>query len=808
MGSTRRTQPEPPESKPGVRPNENSSVRSAGPAGELSDGQPQLTTELSRDLNLFHLTMMGLGMMIGAGVFLGIGNAMYFAGPGGVLLTFALNCLLALFTAMSYAELSSAIPRAGGAYNFARIGFGRGTSFMAGWIEWFASSVAGSMYAITFAIYTVRYLQALGLLTWLAEPTVLVKPVATMIAVFFLYINYRGASETGKVGAIMTAGQTLFLLFIGAVGVVVAIRDPSRLANFQPFLPYGWRPLFVTMGFTYVAFEGFEVIAQAGDEAVNPKQNLPRAMLYSVYVVGLTYLVVAFAAVIAVKAGSPGVSSAPWEWIASFRERGFGEAVARLIPAGNFLLTLAVIFASTSALNATVYSATRASYALGRDRMLPPLFSRISKRRKTPWFALLATGGIVLLVATALPTLDVASSASMMFLFLFFLVNLCVIRIRLNMGDELQYGYLMPLFPLLPLLAISVQVVLAAELREMSLIAWIVAPAWTAVGILIYRFYSRSRALPSESDVRVIEEERAPEGGEYRIMVPIANPANALSLVWHTHRLASLRPSRIKLLHMVPVPDQVFLSDAERHLTEGREGIVEAMLYLIQRFPITTTIRYCRNIARGIVSAVREKKIDLLIMGWHGRRGDRRFKLGSTLDPVISRAPCNVVILKDCGKRSFQSVLVPLFGDANDIFALQIADSLTDPDSGLIGVLAVRKARRRGRSPGPRGDAHNDGISRQKGKPGASERYIQRLLRQVKLPASRVQVLEEAPGEATRRILRQSGEHEAAVVGLQASVLRRVGVLSAAEQVSRRWPGALVMVKASQGLRDWTKRWI
>ena len=89
--------------------------------------------------------MMGLGMMIGAGVFIGIGISVREAGPGGVLLTFALTGLIALFTAMSFAELSSAIPRAGGAYNFTRIAFGRGPSFLAGWMEWFASSVAGSL---------------------------------------------------------------------------------------------------------------------------------------------------------------------------------------------------------------------------------------------------------------------------------------------------------------------------------------------------------------------------------------------------------------------------------------------------------------------------------------------------------------------------------------------------------------------------------------------------------------------------------------------------------------------------------------
>ena len=98
----------------------------------MTSDKTSVSAELSRDLTLFHVTMMGLGMMIGAGVFLGVGNAVHAAGPGGVLLTFALNGVIALFTAMSYAELSSAVPRAGGAYNFARIGFGRGTSFIAG----------------------------------------------------------------------------------------------------------------------------------------------------------------------------------------------------------------------------------------------------------------------------------------------------------------------------------------------------------------------------------------------------------------------------------------------------------------------------------------------------------------------------------------------------------------------------------------------------------------------------------------------------------------------------------------------------
>ena len=657
-----------------------------------------LDTELSRDLTLFQITMMGLGMMIGAGVFLGIGNAIFVSGPGGVILTFSLNTLLALFTAMSYGELSSAIPRAGGAYNFARIGFGRGTSFLAGWMEWFASSVAGSMYAITFSIYTTRYLDQLELLSWL-PPSLegfAVKLFAIIVAVIFLLINYRGASETGKIGAIMTLGQTLFLIAIGLIGIYVIFKDPQRLQNFTPFLPYGWSRLLITMGFTYVAFEGFEVIAQAGDETIEPRKNLPKAMLLSVFIAGITYVAVSFATVVAVKAGSTGVEGAPWEWIGSFRERGFGEAVGRLLPMGNFLLTLAVIFASTSALNATIFSATRASYALGRDKMLPAIFSRISTKRKTPYGALILTGVIILIVAAFLPTMDVASSASIMFLFLFFLVNLCVIKIRLTMGDELSYGFVMPFFPLFPILALIAQAVLAVWLIHMSLIAWIIAPLWILSGLLIYFFYAKDRAIPTEDEIIVLEENRAPEGDEYRIMVPVANPKNALNLIRNTIKISERRKSRIKLLHMVSVPNLMGLADMNESMLTGKEGIIEAMLYLKPRFPITTTIRYCRNIGRGIISAVKEKKIDLLIMGWHGKKQEHFFHFGSTLDPVIARAPCNVVILKNCENKNFDSIAVPVYGDKSDLLPLEIAASLIEKPGGIIKLILLKDVSRNG----------------------------------------------------------------------------------------------------------------
>jgi nucleotide-binding universal stress UspA family protein len=540
------------------------------------------------------------------------------------------------------------------------------------------------------------------------------------------------------------------------------------------------------MGFTYVAFEGYEVIAQAGDETIDPKRNLPKAMIYSVFIVTLTYVAVAFASLVAVKAGTPGVSGAPWEWIGSFKEKGFGEAVSRLMPYGNFFLTLAVIFASISALNATIYSATRASYALGRDRMLPRFFAAISRKQKTPWVALAFTGLLVIGVAVVLPTMDVASSASIMFLFLFFLVNLSVIKIRLNMGDELSYGFIMPFFPWLPIIAILCQAVLAVWLIHMSLIAWIVAPVWILTGAGIYWLYSRTHALPSADEIRVLEEERAVETGQYKIMMAVANMNNALKMIRPTYIISEAKKASVNLIHMVPVPDQVPLTDAEDFMMEGREGILETMMYFVMNHPITTTIRYCRNIARGILSAVKEKKIDLLVLGWHGLPRGGAFILGSTVDLLLERSPSSVVVMKGIENQKFKKILVPWGGGPHRFFALEVARMIADRDESEICVLGVRSAKS-----GRNGNENN-------------------LFKD--LPPSKGRTIETKTviaDEPARAILTESASHDLVILGsTRDPLIYQATKDSISHKVARDCPKPLMIVKSSGKWRAWVKRWI
>lgn len=746
----------------------------------------QVGTELSRELKLFHLTMMGVGMMIGAGVFLGVGNAIRVAGPGGVMLTFALNGLLAMFTAMSYAELSSAIPRAGGAYNFARMAFGKNTSFLAGWMEWFASSVAGSLYAVTFAIYTIHYFEQLHLLNWLPVSTfVSEKILGVCIAVIFVYINYRGASETGRTGAFFTLGQTITLILIGIVGIFVAAHDPERLRNFEPFLPHGWGKLLVTMGFTYVAFEGFEIIAQAGDETIDPRKTLPKAMLYSIYIAATTYILVAFAAVVAVDPGASDVQMEAWKYIGQFGERGFGVAAARLMPYGGILVTVAVIFASTSALNATIYSATRASYALGRDRMLPGFFSKISQKTKTPYIALSFTAGIVVLVAGLLPTMDVASSASVMFLFLFLLVNVCVLKIRTQMSDELDYGYLMPLFPILPILAIMIQIILAVWLVHMSWLSWVVAAIWISGGFGLYFFYSRHRAIQSEHDIVVLEEEPAEERAQYRIMIPVANPNNAIQLVANGFKLCQAKQAEVNILNLVEVPEQIPLSNAEDYIWAGREAITEAMMYLTTSFPVNTTIRYCRNTARGILSAAREKHVNMLILGWHGEPERKNFIFGSTIDPVIEKAPCNVVVFKNCRQTEYEKILVPIAGGPFSQFALEVASIMMHPTNGVIVPFNVT----------PPGKETLD-----------IDEFVSKTLKG-RIGAQHIKPKYSVSKYISEIIIHEAAEYDLVVMGASDErALKYIIRSTIPEQVAKRCKTPLVMVKSHEGMISLLKR--
>jgi nucleotide-binding universal stress UspA family protein len=404
--------------------------------------------------------------------------------------------------------------------------------------------------------------------------------------------------------------------------------------------------------------------------------------------------------------------------------------------------------------------------------------------------ALLFTGSLVVIVAVFLPTIDVASSASMMFLFLFFLINICVIRIRQTMADEMTYGFVMPLFPIPPVAAILIQAVLAVWLFHMSPIAWVVGPAWIFAGIGIYHLYSKQRAVRTEDEIVVLEEEPLSDKRGYRILVSVANPANAVALAQNCYRFCQAKgPStEVEVINIVSVPSQVPLSEASKYTEAGEEAIAEAMIYFAPRYSFGSTMRYCRNFARSIISAAAERKADLLVMGWHGYRRRGFFLLGRTVDPVLERATCNVAVFKDCQQHKYKDILVLYGGGPNAAFALETASVMAGENGGRVLVLHVAS-------------------------PGKPTLDIDAFLDET-VPAINAQrslfeakyLISHYPMEV---ILKEAQSHDLIIIGATRDPLFKQRVTPSLPEVFvRDCKTPLVLVKAKQPIKSFIKKWV
>ncbi|WP_240910548.1 amino acid permease [Thermococcus sp. GR6] len=732
--------------------------------------------ELSRGLSLMHLMMMGMGMMIGAGVFVATGIAIGFAGPGGILIAFALNGLIAFFSAMSFAELASALPTAGGAYTYIDEAFKGFVGFISGWINWFALTVAGSLYAITFATYTVFLLEGTGWFISLGlEHELIIKLLALGIAIIFIVINYLGVSETGSIENLITLGQMGTLAFIGLFSIYYIIVHPEKLAHFNDFVPNGWDKILMAMGFTYVGFEGYEVIAHAGEEAVNPKETVPKAILYSVAAVTATYLLFAFAAIVGAEPGNMPLS----QWFAELGPVGMGEAIKDLMPYGGLLITLAAIFSSTSALNATIYSSTRVLFAISRDGRLPSIFSRIHRIRRVPHYALFASSLIVLTVALIFPIEDVAASADIVFLLIFLLVNAAVIKIRNERGDELDYGFLMPYFPYIPLLAIFFQAILSVWVFNVSPTAWAITLTWVGIGLVVYVTYKGAKVEPTKFERETVFEE-AGEEGRYRIMVAVSNPKNAKVLTKYAERIAEEVNGELLIVSVVTVPEQTPLEEARQFADEAIAVVRKARSYTSGRVKVEGLIYYAHSVYRGIMSAVRDRKADLLILGWEGRSRWSKYVMGSNLDKIVENAPCNVLVIKpgDTEEREeIKSILFPTRGGKQSAISAELVSILADAYGARVTVLSVNTT-------------------------GKVEDKIREQLKPVMERIENAELKIVNKSDAVNAILDECRKHDLVVMGAtREGLFKRLLFGEVPERVASKCPKTVMLVKGNRGIR-------
>ncbi|HXI21171.1 MAG TPA: amino acid permease, partial [Gemmatimonadales bacterium] len=478
---------------------------------------------LSREMRLLDITMIGVGAMIGAGIFVLTGIAAGVAGPA-LILVFGLNGVVALLTAMTYAELGSAFHDAGGGYLWVKSSLPDPNGFLSGWMSWFAHAVACSLYALGFGAYFQRVLEAVGAPHFAPGLMPLEKWLAVLTTAAFAAINWRGASETGKAGNVVTVAKIVVIgLFIG-MGLWVMAGRANVAAAFSPFLAEGWGGVFAAMGLTFIAFEGYEIIAQTSEEVQSPRRNVPRAIFLSLLIVVPIYLLVA---VVAMGAVTPPIGATAAEFLGKEKELALVAAAGQFLRGGGILILVGGLLSTVSALNATIYSSSRVAFAMARDANLPPALARIHPTRATPHLAILFSALVITAMAVLLPIEDVAAAADLMFLLLFVQVNIAAIRLR-KLRPDLDRGFRVPLMPLTPILAIATMLFLGVFLFLRYPQGAVAVVVWLGAGAGVYYGYSRKREtahLEQERWMERIERE------EYSVLVAVSSPHTLASLM-------------------------------------------------------------------------------------------------------------------------------------------------------------------------------------------------------------------------------------------------------------------------------------
>ena len=612
------------------------------------------STGLVRSLSLSQAIMIGVASMIGGAIFVLVGPGISAAGPA-LIVAFLLNGVITLFTALTYAELGSALPATGGGYKWIREGLPRPNSYLSGWMAWFAHSIAGSLYAVAFGTFFGHLLKSAEIIDdTFGIP--LEKLFAIIAIIIFAFVNIRGSSHTGKVGSAITFTQ---LGIIGALVIAalaaMTFANPNWPTNFQDFFPNGTSGLILAMGITFIAFEGYEIIAQAGDEIKKPKKNIPKAILISLGIVISVYVLFAFVFIGGLdplQIGQPA-----WEFIGGYGELGIIEAAEYYLPFGA-LIVLAGGFVSTlAALNATTFAASRVSFAMGRNHDLPPVFSKLHQKYRTPYVSTICSAIVMIVLAVSFDLTMIALAASVMFLFLFAQVNIACITIRrLAKERKIVYGFKTPFFPLIPIIGFSVVCLLAIYLLFSQPLSWAIAIVWIVIGFLIYKLYTSKKE--KQAIAPLVFNQEPSERKEYRILV-IFSKSTATKLAKIASAIADQKDGEISFLSVISVPKQTPLSFANKAGETGIGVFDKLKKSISHSIRHRYLVRLSHDPTEAILATAEEEGINTMIVDFSFLRNNRKLLSLSTCDIIgviprkdFEKDMSNLIVSYDRGRHS------------------------------------------------------------------------------------------------------------------------------------------------------------
>jgi amino acid transporter len=629
---------------------------------------------LVRSLSLKDAVMIGIASMIGGAIFVLVGPGMAQAGAA-LMIAFLLNGVITVFTALTYAELGSAFPATGGGYRWVKQGLPRPNAYLSGWMAWFGHTIAGSLYAVAFGSFFGYLLQASGVIgDDFGFP--IDKLFAAIAIIIFTFVNIRGSSDTGKVGNAITFTQLAIIgvLVAAAVGAM-AFANPNWSENFTDFMPLGITGIALAMGLTFIAFEGYEIISQAGDEIKNPKRNIPRAILLSLAIVVTLYVVFTFVFIGGLNPDDIGMPA--WSFIGGFGELGIIEAAERFMPFGALIVLAGGLVSTLSALNATTFAASRVSFAMGTQYNLPHMFSKIHPKYHTPFVATIISGIIMMVIALSLDLTAIALAASIMFLFLFTQVNLASITIRRLYEKTVDYGFKTPFFPAVPIIGIITAMGLSIYLLITHPESWIIAGVWIIIGFIIYKFYTSKKEI--EHNAPLVFTQGPKLRKEYRIMV-VFDKRTAIKFYKIAKSIADAKNAEITILNIVNVPRQTPLSLTHGFGDNGLKAIEEFKKSISGSLRNRYLVRLAHDPTEAILSTAEEQDINTMLIDFSFLRNNRKLLSLTTCDIIGLRLRRNF-------ERDLSQMIISYDKGRHSDLGLEIGHALSITNSSKIRTV-------------------------------------------------------------------------------------------------------------------------
>lgn len=434
--------------------------------------------KLKKELGLLDVFCIASGAMISSGLFILPGLAFAKAGPA-VVFSYILASILVIPAVLSKAELTTAMPKAGGDYFFIDRSFGPAVGTLGGISAWLSLSFKSAFALVGMSVFVE-----------LINPNITyaqIKLIGTGLCLIFMLLNLIGVKHAGRT-------QVYLVLFLLGLLVLYILRSLPRVQvqRFTPFVPFGGSAVFATAGLIFVSYGGMTKIASVAEETKNPARNIPLGMILSLLIVSIIYAIVVFVTIGILEPKELAHSSTP-------------ISIGAYASMGNFgliIMSIAALLAFISTANAGIMAASRNPMAMGKDSLLPTFFSKVSTKFGTPYYSIIFTAVFMVCIVLFLDLEGLVKAASTLKLMLFIFANLSVISMRESKIRNYQPRFRSPLYPWVQIFGV---IGCSFLLVQMGTIAFWTIASLVVGGLSFYWVYSRPKVSRESSIMYVIE---------------------------------------------------------------------------------------------------------------------------------------------------------------------------------------------------------------------------------------------------------------------------------------------------------------